>query len=118
MLGIIAAISAAFSWTFACFMWRAQTKLLLPIQLNLAKNFIALTLFLPALFTFNWSLYYKEITILCLSGFIGIALGDPLYINALKRIGTRKTLTIEAFSPVLANILGILILGEILSFKT
>ena len=34
--------------------------------------------------------------LLMISGIIGIAIGDTLYINSLKIIGTRKTLSFEA----------------------
>ena len=49
--------------------------------------------------------------------FIGIALGDTFYIRSLRILGTRKTLTVEAFSPILANLFGILIIDEILPLK-
>ncbi|AAQ00521.1 Permease of the drug/metabolite transporter, DMT superfamily [Prochlorococcus marinus subsp. marinus str. CCMP1375] len=52
-----------------------------------------------------------------LSGIIGIAIGDSLYITALKKIGTRKTLTVEATSPIIASLLGSFMLNEVLQLK-
>ena len=95
MLGILSAIGASFSWTFACFLWRSQTKYFSPVQINLIKNAIAVILFSPALLSFSWRIHLNQICILFISGLIGIAIGDTLYINALTRLGTCKTLTIE-----------------------
>ncbi len=114
MLGIFAAIIAAFSWTLSCFIWRTQTSNFSAAQVNLIKNIIASFIFLPILFSFNWLSYLKEIPILLLSGLIGIAIGDSLYIAALKRLGTRRTLSIECLSPVLANLLGAIFTDEVL----
>ncbi len=117
MIGIIFALGAAFCWTYACFLWRKQTRYFSSIQLNLLKNIIAFIIFLPILFTIDIASHYREISILFLSGVIGIAIGDSLYITALNQIGTRKTLTVEALSPILASILGSIVLEEILPLK-
>ncbi|WP_320676234.1 DMT family transporter [Prochlorococcus sp. MIT 1300] len=117
MLVVFAGIGAAFAWTFACFLWREQSKTIPAIQLNLIKNLIALLIFSPIVFTFHWPSYPREIIILFASGLLGIAIGDSLYINALKRLGTRRTLSIEALSPILATILGTFLINETLPTK-
>ena len=53
-----------------------------------------------------------------ISGVIGIGIGDSLYITSLKLIGTRKTLTVEALSPIFSSILGSILIKEILPIKT
>ena len=117
MIGIIAAFGAAYAGTYASFLFREQTKYFSASQLNLIKSLIAFLIFFPALFTIDIFSNYKNIIILIISGFLGIALGDTFFLSALKRIGTRKTLTIEAFSPVLANILGSLLINESISLQ-
>ncbi len=117
MLGIIYALGAASSWTYACYLWRQQTKYFYASQINIIKNVIALVIFSPLILTFNFQSSFKEILILLLSGVIGIAVGDTFYIISLKILGTRRTLTVEALSPIIASILGSLFLDEILSFK-
>ena len=103
MLGVFSGIGAALSWTIACYLWRKEGKYMSSIQLNLLKNITALIIFLPTLFGYNWIINGKESILLIVSGIIGIGIGDTLYIKALKLIGTRRTLTIEALSPILAN---------------
>ena len=117
MFGIISALGAASSWTYACFLWRQQTKYLSAAQINIIKNIIAFILFTPIILTFDFQSSIKEILILFLSGIIGISLGDTFYIISLKKLGTRRTLTVEALSPIIATAFGSFFLQETLPFK-
>ncbi len=117
MIGIIAAIGASISWTYACFIWRAKTYSFKPLDINLIKNLIAFLFFIPALAFFDSTIETKFIFILFLSGIIGIAIGDTFYLKSLNIIGTRKTLSIEALSPLLASFSGNLFINENLSIK-
>ena len=113
MIGFFAAFSAVFFWTFACSIWRKESKNLIPRQINIYKNVLASLLFLPVAFTINWSSDLISIFVLMISGIIGIAIGDTLYINSLKIIGTRKTLSFEALTPIIATTLSTLSINEI-----
>jgi len=48
LIGILSAFGAATSWTYACFIWRAQTQKYKSIDINLTKNIIAFLIFIPA----------------------------------------------------------------------
>ena len=113
MIGFIAAISAVLSWTFACSVWRRESKNLLPRQINIYKNVLASIFFLPVVLTINWVSDLTSIFVLMISGIVGISIGDTLYINSLKIIGTRKTLSFEALTPIIATTLGTLSINEI-----
>tara|TARA_Y100001968_G_scaffold183133_1_gene167791 strand:- start:52900 stop:53766 length:867 start_codon:yes stop_codon:yes gene_type:complete len=117
LLGIVSALGAAGSWTYACYLWRQQTEYFSASQINITKNIIALIIFSPVILTFNFQSDFTEILILFVSGIIGISIGDTFYIIALQKLGTRRTLTVEALSPILATILGSTLLGENLSIK-
>ena len=117
MIGIIAAIGASISWTCACFMWRSNTNFFKPIDINFLKNLLAFFFFLPFLIKFNLTIENKYLFLLFLSGIIGIGLGDTFYLKSLNLIGTRKTLSIEALSPLLAAFAGNLFINEFLSIK-
>ena len=117
MFGIIAAIGASFSWTYACFLWRTNTKFFKPLDINFLKNLIAFLIFLPFVIRFNYEISYKLIFILFLSGIIGIGLGDTFYLKSLKLVGTRKTLSIEALSPLFASFSSDLFIDERLPIK-
>ena len=113
MIGFCAAISGVVFWTFACSIWRIESKKLLPRQINIYKNVLASIFFLPVALTINWFSDINSIFLLVISGIIGISIGDTLYINSLKIIGTRKTLSFEALTPIIATTLGTLTIDEI-----
>tara|TARA_Y100001968_G_scaffold218711_1_gene201381 strand:- start:313 stop:1179 length:867 start_codon:yes stop_codon:yes gene_type:complete len=112
MTGFLAAISAVFFWTFACSIWRRESENLLPRQINIYKNFLASIFFLPVVLSINWFSDISAIFVLMISGIVGIAIGDTLYINSLKIIGTRKTLSFEALTPIIATVVGTLSINE------
>ncbi len=117
MIGILAAIGASLSWTYACFIWRSNTKCFKPVDINFLKNLLAFLFFLPLIIKFNTGIEHRFILILFLSGIIGIGFGDTFYLKSLQIIGTRKTLSIEALSPLLAALTGDLLINESLSIK-
>ena len=117
MIGIFSAFGATLSWTYACSIWRAQTNIYKPIEINFLKNIIAFTIFSPVVLTLKYSTNYKYFLILILSGIIGIGIGDTFYLKSLNLIGTRKTLSIEALSPLIAAIAGNLFINENLNLN-
>ena len=118
MIGIISALGAAISWTYACFVWRTQTEKYQSIDINLVKNIIAFLIFLPVLINISVLDDLKSIITLLLSGVIGIGLGDTFYIKSLQIIGTRKTLSIETLSPLLAALSGEIFINENLALRS
>ena len=118
MIGIISAFGAAISWTYACFIWRSQTEKYKSIDINLVKNIIAFLIFLPTFINFSVLIDSKSILTLLLSGVIGIGLGDTFYIKSLQIIGTRRTLSIETVSPLLAALSGEIFINENLALRS
>jgi len=118
LIGIISAFGAATSWTYACFIWRSQTQKYKPIDINLAKNIIAFLVFIPAFINLSSTTELKNIFILLISGIIGIGLGDTFYLKSLQTIGTRKTLSVETLSPLMAALSGEIFINEDLTIKS
>jgi len=118
LIGIFAAFGATLSWTYACSIWRTQTYIYKAIEINFLKNVIAFIIFSPVILFFDYSTNYKYFLILFFSGVIGIGLGDTFYLKSLNLIGTRKTLSIEALSPLIAAITGTLFIDDHLSIHT
>ena len=117
MIGIFSAFGATLSWTYACSIWRTQTNIYKPIEINFLKNVTAFIIFSPVILFFNYSIHYKYFLILLLSGVIGIGVGDTLYLKSLNLIGTRKTLSIEALSPLIAAITGTIFIDDHLNIN-
>jgi len=118
LIGILSAFGAATSWTYACFIWRSQTQKYKSIDINLIKNIIAFLIFIPAFINLSSTTELKNIFILLISGIIGIGLGDTFYLKSLQTIGTRKTLSIETLSPLLAALSGEFFINENLTSKS
>ncbi len=118
MIGILSAFGAATSWTYACFIWRAQTQKYKSIDINLIKNIIAFIVFIPAFINLSSATELKYIFILLFSGIIGIGLGDTFYLKSLQTIGTRKTLSAETLSPLIAALSGEVFINENLTPKS
>ena len=118
MIGILSAFGAAASWTYACCIWRSQTQKYKSIDINLIKNIIAFLVFIPALINLNSGTELKYIFILLISGIIGIGLGDTFYLKSIQTIGTRKTLSVETLSPLMAALSGEIFINENLAPKS
>jgi drug/metabolite transporter, DME family len=111
-IGVAAALAAALCWTLASGLWRRLPTSLGPAELNLLKNLIALALQLPLLLGSAPALPLGAAGLLLLSGVLGIALGDSFYFAALRRLGTRRTLTFDAGGPAVTAAAGCLLLAE------
>ena len=117
MTGVLAALGAAMAWTSASALWRSLSGRMPAIRLNALKNGLASLLFLPVLFTLPRGTEAQAVLVLLISGLIGIAAGDSFYLGALRRLGTRRTLTVEASGPVLASIGGVVVMGDSLTSR-
>ena len=111
-IGVAAALAAALCWTLASGLWRRLPTSLAPAELNLLKNLIALALQVPLLVGSGAALPLGPTGLLLLSGVVGIALGDSFYFAALRRLGTRRTLTFDAGGPAVTAAAGCLLLAE------
>jgi drug/metabolite transporter (DMT)-like permease len=109
---VVAALLAALGWTLASGLWRRLPTSLAPTQLNLLKNLIALGLQLPLLLGMA-HVQPLPLALLLASGVLGIAAGDSFYFAALRRLGTRRTLTFEAGGPAVTSAAGLVLLAEV-----
>lgn len=110
--GVLAALTAALCWTLASFCWRRLPSSLGAAELNLLKNGLGLLLLLPLQPLLWQSLQPAAWLLLVASGVLGIAAGDSFFFAALRRLGARRTLTIEAAAPVVTTLAGLMLLAE------
>ena len=113
LTGALAALAAALCWTLASGLWRRLPTSLSAGQLNLLKNGLALLLLLPLTAGRAWQLPAPALLMLLGSGVLGIAAGDSLYFAALRRLGTRRTLTLDAGGPAVTAVAGMVWLAEV-----
>ncbi len=110
-----AALTAALFWAIASFLYARLGKQMPAIWLNWIKSSIAvgligLTLLLRP--DAPPQIGFGLLGLLGLSGAIGIGLGDSLFFAALRDLGARRALLLEAISPPLAAVLALLFLQE------
>lgn len=118
MRGELAALMAAFLWAVATVVFGRLGKALSPLVLNLAKGAIALVLLALTLVLLGQSaagLDRQAVSILALSGVIGIGLGDTAYFAAINHLGPRRALLLETLAPPLAALMALVFLQETLS---
>jgi DME family drug/metabolite transporter len=108
-----AALAGAFCWTLATLLWRRIPATLSANQLNLCKTLLAFLVQLPFLAVVQWPAGQgRALLLLALSGVVGIAWGDSLFFGALRRLGTRRSLTLTAGGPAVTALAGLVTLGE------
>lgn len=113
--GEVAALGAALLWAMASFLFADLGKRMAPLWLNLTKSslaigFILLTLVLSP--HVSPQLNATQLGLLLLSGAIGIGFGDSMFFEALRCLGARRTLLLEAIAPPLSAVLAMLFLQE------
>jgi len=113
------ALASALAWAVAVILFRISGFALHPIGLNLGKNVFAMILISSTILitgaSFLPDVPVKSTLLLLLSGFLGIAISDTLFLWTLKLIGASLTAIVDCvYSPFVIG-LSYLFLGERLS---
>lgn len=124
LTGVLAALSAQFFMAVGFIIWDVTWKQSngSAFALNLFKCNLASIIFLITASIFGYGTSELEfasnrdigqsIGFLLLSGFIGIVVGDLLWLQALRLLGASNVFVIDTLKPFAATLLGYLILGE------
>ena len=104
-LGDIFAILTALCWSSAVILFDLSGRLFSSIQISLIKNFIGVIGFICTIFIFDINLFdfsFFEIITLLLSGIIGVAIGDLLFLKSLSIVGSGISAIIAtAYAPTI-----------------
>ncbi len=114
MLGELAALGTAITWTVSAVLYRralADTK---PLQANIVRlscTSLLLVAFVVAIgkSTVFTSLPLYAVALSSLSGLIGLGLGDTLYMVSLKQIGVSRAVPISCTYPLFSLLFALLI---------
>ena len=94
-LGEIAALGAAFLWASASLIFTRLGQTIPPILLNIYKGLVAIALLLLTIMLIQvplGSINPRMMSLLVISGILGIGIGDTAYLSALRWIGIALTL--------------------------
>jgi drug/metabolite transporter, DME family len=90
-MGEFFALATAIVWASAVVLFKKSGETVHPIALNIFKNILAVTLFIPTVYVFGETLFRAapatEYLLLFLSGLLGITVADTLYFIALNSVG-------------------------------
>jgi len=117
-LGETLSLICALMWASAVIIYKSIGNSLSANTLNLVKNLIALGLLMPtALLIEGLNLPQLSATdwvVVCLSGYIGIALADTFFLQALRYLGASRTAIVASLYSPFVVMLSIVFLGETL----
>lgn len=119
-VGEIAALSAAGLWAVASVLYGRVGEVIPPLLLNLFKGIIAIAFLILTIFLVGDSLPslpFLSLTLILLSGVIGIGVGDTIFFAAINSLGARRTLLLGTLAPPLTAIFGLLFLDEQLQIQ-
>ncbi len=117
-IGEIAALGAAFVWALSSTIWQRVGQQIPAVVLNLLKGAIALVMLVATILILGKSLPAVNpniLTMLLISGALGIGIGDTAFFIVLKYLGARRALLLETLSPPLTALFGLIFLQEKLS---
>jgi len=114
--GEIFSLASAVTWALAVVSLRKSGETLPAFELNLFKNVLGLCLMVPTALLANGLIMPayngQEWAIVLVSGGLGMALADYLYLKALNTMGASRTgITASLYSPFVI-LLSVLFLGE------
>jgi len=122
MIGELAALGAALSWTISAILYKKALAEAKPVSANIVRcacTSLILVVFLVGIGKFNilTSLPSYAIVLASISGIIGLGLGDTLYMTSLKLIGVARAVPITCTYPLFNLLLTALLLEENVTFS-
>ncbi len=122
MIGELAALGAAVSWTISALLYRKALSEAKPVSSNIVRltlTSLILLLFLVAVGKVQVlaSLPADAAILAGISGVIGLGLGDTLYLISLKRIGVARAVPITCTYPLFNLLWAIFLEGEPVTFS-
>lgn len=118
LIGEAMSLGAALAWAFAVILFKLSGQRASPLALNLYKNTLSLALFAPTVLLVPgllgaWSgISGSDLAILCLSGFLGIAIADVLFFYGLDLLGVSLLSVTECAYTPFVLLMSIWLLGQ------
>jgi DME family drug/metabolite transporter len=117
LIGELAALCAAITWTFSSVIYAKALSVASPFQANLIR-FTSISAILVALVAavgklevlISLPVFLSVIAALC--GIIGLVLGDTLYLFALRAVGVARAVPICSIYPLFNVLIAFLLMGE------
>jgi drug/metabolite transporter (DMT)-like permease len=118
--GEIAALSAACLWAIASVVYGRLGERIPPLQLNLIKGIVAIAFLLLTIFISGElfpSIAPVPLSLILLSGVVGIGLGDTVFFASINTLGPRRALLMGTLAPPMTAIAAVIFLQERLNIS-
>ena len=116
MLGVIIALACALCWSVSLILLKIAGTQVHPIILNLGKNILGLVLLVPTAFLIDGAIDpswpRKDLSLLLVSGFVGIGIADALTLRSMNYLNATKIAILECLFAPFIWILSLLFLNE------
>jgi len=117
MIGELAALGAAISWTVSALFYRKALEEASPISANIIRltltgSILLLLLVFLGKLTVLTTLPLELVLLASASGIIGLGLGDTLYFMSLKWIGVARTVPLTCIYPLFSVLWAVFLVGE------
>jgi DME family drug/metabolite transporter len=117
MIGELAALGAAISWTVSAMLYRKALQRTKPISANIIRLSCTSAILLVLLvsvgkFGVLASMPLEVVALAGVSGVIGLGLGDTLYMTSLRLIGVARAVPLACVYPLFNLLWAILLIGE------
>lgn len=116
LLGQVASTLCAAIWAGAVVLFRKSGEEISPLPLNLFKNLSAIVLFIPTCLIFTTTLQIKalawHISMLAISGIVGIAVADTLFFICLNNLGANLTAIVDCLYTPFVMLITAVVFGE------
>ena len=117
MIGELAALGAALSWTASALLYRKALQETKPILANIVRLVLTSTILIVfvavigKLGTFA-ALPYNVVILAAVSGIIGLGFGDTLYMVSLKMVGVARAVPITCTYPLFTLLFAFTLAGQ------
>ncbi|PMB11844.1 EamA family transporter, partial [Fischerella thermalis CCMEE 5282] len=118
--GEIAALSAACLWAIASVVYSRLGERIPPLQLNLMKGIVAIALLLLTIVLSSElfpSIAPIPLSLILLSGVVGIGFGDTVFFASINNLGARRALLMGTLAPPMTAIGAMIFLQEQLNLS-
>lgn len=112
-IGIAAALGSAACWALGSVLFKKLGNQLTPVALTFAKGIVGSVFLGLALGAAGFQeMELRTLTLLTLSGLLGIAIGDTLFFMALRNLGAHAIVVLLTLGQVFTLLLAVAWLGE------
>jgi len=119
-LGDLYALLTAFCWSSAVILFDFSSRSFSSLQISLIKNLIGVIGFIITVFLLKVSIFEyssNEILILILSGLLGVAIGDLLFLKSLSIVGSGISAIIATIYAPSIFFFAFILFGEVITIK-